>query len=241
MSDRPMELHASKAIMLHQYTKQSQLSHNTALVATLHDVEFENQSPTIKEGQLMTVDDVLSMLSLIAEQREYQPLQMLPENVLAIGKDSMVWYAEPRIRRMYYRLDKKLMKFTVPWPGLVFKIKNGELSVAAVRKKRKPKADDKLYFAPLMNIYNNHKVCTGMADCPEKCELDDRAGWESVIYDTSFSHTQHNHPHTLSKKYGKDITTRGLFNFWKKLKDKKQFPLDALHPDTQTLEEWIIE
>jgi len=232
-----MNIAANRAILFHQASDAGQhVSHQN--FATIHNIELLDNTPVIKEGQLMSHDTIMEVLSNMAGLSQHKMLQLLPENVLAHTQDALVWYMEGKVRPMLFKLNKKSVKINVPWPTLIFKVTDNELSVAALRYKRKPKADDPIYYSPLMNVYDNHTVCVGTADCPDGAELDDMFAWNKVIYETFFTHI--NHSHTLATKDDKETSTKQLFSFWKSLKGKTKFPLAKLNKDEfMSVEEWI--
>ncbi len=76
------------------------------------------------------------------------------------------------------------------------------------------------------------------ADCPTDSEMDSMAGWEKVIFDTIFTHT--NHSDCLLNKPQTSTSTEQLYAFWKSLKGDKDFPNNRLNRLSDlTLEEWI--
>lgn len=228
-----MNIDINKAILLHMDY------HQNCLLGSYHDVVMENDQPVIAEGTLLTAEGIQNVMRRMAGIKPKTRTQWIPDNVLAMGSDSMVWFKPACIRTMYFKIESKPMKFLVPWPSLLFKVQNRKISVAALRFKRKPKRGDRIYYAPLMNIYSDHSVCTGTADLPDTTEIDNLEQWESVIYDTYFTHTQSDHPNTLSSQYDKNTGTMQLLRFWKKLKGAKAFPTNALYRTEQTINDWI--
>jgi PRTRC genetic system protein B len=108
----------------------------------------------------------------------------------------------------------------------------------ATRYKRQPKADDYIYHAPLMNTYSDSRVCVGSADCPDNADIENMAGWESVIFETIFTHT--NHDFTLQQKSNERTSTKELHAFYKSIKSDTSFPKNRLNAISElTLEEWI--
>ena len=139
---------------------------------------------------------------------------------------------------MLFKRGKRSVKMKVPYPTLLFKVVDNTLSVAASRYTRKPKATDTVYYAPLMNIYSDNRVCTGTAVCPDNADVDTMKQWEEVIYLSYFTHI--NHDYTLRSKNKKNTSTDHLFTFWKTLKGEHKFPVSRLNKQTDiTLEDWI--
>jgi len=232
-----MSLQPTHAILFHRATSNGAMSASNNF-ATLHTIDSSQSHPIIKEGQLMSHQTITDVLSEMTGLQKQNPLQISPENVLAQSDDSLVWYVQASFRPMLLKVNSRPLKINVPYPTLIFKVVGDELSVTASRFKRKPKADDNVYFAPLMNVYGTHKVCVGNADCPDSAEIENKEDWEQVMFSTYYTHT--NHAHTLSSKDHKEITTAHLYSFWKKLKNKTTFPVKQLNNDSgTTLSQWI--
>jgi PRTRC genetic system protein B len=212
------------------------MSHN---FATLHEIDVDDDNrPTILEGKLMSHDCIISVLKDMVDIKQKRAMQILPDNVIAQADDSLVWHVPGQVRTMLFKNGKKITRMAVPYPSLIFKVIDNSLSVAASKFKRKPKADDILYHSPLMNVYSDSRVCVGTADCPTDSEMDSMAGWEKVIFDTIFTHT--NHTHCLLNKPQASTSTEQLYAFWKSLKGDNDFPNNRLNRLSDlTLEEWI--
>jgi PRTRC genetic system protein B len=134
----------------------------------------------------------------------------------------------------------KMRKLNVPWPRLLIVTNtNGKMAVAALKGNRRPTARTKLYHAPLMNVSSNGAVCTGSASVPLECGVEDIASWESVMFDTAFSHV--NNPATFRLDRKKEITTKLNLRFWQSLSKQKveSFPNDRLLPMRNSLENFI--
>ena len=234
-----MSVCPNQAIIFHRAsmnTPMQSMSHN---FATLHGIDVDDDNrPTILEGKLMSHDCIISVLKDMVDMKQTKAIQILPDNVIAQGDDSLVWHVPGRVRTMLFKHGKKTTKMAVHYPSLIFKVIDNTLSVAASKFKRKPKADDILYHSPLMNIYSDGRVCVGTADCPSDSDIESMAEWEKVIFDTIFTHT--NHDKCLLNKSQTSTTTDQLYAFWKALKGDKHFPTNRLNRLSDlTLEEWI--
>lgn len=234
-----MSISPNQAILFHRASSNRNIQSMSHNFATLHKIKAgKDGRPVILEGQLMSHDGITSVLKDMVDIKQKSALQILPDNVIAQSEDSLVWHVPGNVRAILFKRGNKPKKITVPYPSLIFKVIDNTLSVVASKYKRKPKADDVLFHAPLMNIYSESRVCVGTANCPENSEIESMAGWESVIFDTIFTHTNHNN--TLRQKGNAPTSTKELCNFWKSIKDNKRFPNNRLNSlsDT-TLEQWI--
>lgn len=236
-----MSVNPNQAILFHRASLNTHHQSMSHQFATLHDIGItDDNRPVIKEGQIMSHDCVISVLQDMVNMRQQKALQMLPENVLAHSDDSLVWYVKGGLRPMLFKRGKRSIKINVPYPTLLFKVVDNTLWIAASRYTRKPKATDVLYYAPLMNIYSDNRVCTGSAECPDNADVDSMSQWEGVIFSTYFTHTNHNN--TLRSREEESTSTDELFAFWKSLKGDNKFPVSLLNKQTDlTLEEWIEE
>ncbi|MCX7096348.1 MAG: hypothetical protein NTV43_00400 [Methylococcales bacterium] len=99
--------------------------------------------------------------------------------------------------------------------------RHGKLAIAALKTNGRASAKTTLYQAPLMNVYASGNVCTGSAALPDECGIDQIGAWESVMFDSAFSHV--NNPTTLALA--------------KRKADK--FPNETLNPLRQGIEDFI--
>jgi PRTRC genetic system protein B len=125
-----------------------------------------------------------------------------------------------------------MKKIDVPWPRLLMVAnRNGKLAVAALKTNGRVSAKTKLYHAPLMNVYANGNVCTGSATLPNECGIDQIKVWESVMFDSAFSHV--NNPSTLflAGDKSKAVDNNAHYRFWLSLSKKKvdKFPNERLN------------
>ncbi len=149
---------------------------------------------------------------------------LLPENTLwwtntRRGPLVALW-VEPRVRRLALVEDygKKPKRFNVPMPGLIFICNQGRPPAvwAAFHRPKGPK--DKVYHAPLTNIYFHGESCPGSNKYPDVIEDIPESFFQSF-----FTHAVQSGDR--SKKHPNNVV--GL---WKELDKKKAetFPLSDL-------------
>jgi hypothetical protein len=147
---------------------------------------------------------------------------LLPENVLwwTHGKEGAVTaiWVEPGIRRLALRLDFKNppKKYDVPLPGLIFLCRPARPPSVYAAFSRPKGLKDKVYKAPLANVYNNGTSCPGTTVYPQNV-----GGIPDSFFKSFF--TRAADLDNRSKKYPDDIT-----QIWKDLDGKKQYPLTDL-------------
>lgn len=149
---------------------------------------------------------------------------LLPENALwwsntRSGPVVAVW-VEPGVRRLALQVDydKPPVRYDVPLPGLVFICRpaNPPHVFAASRRPQGPK--DRVYKAPLANVYNDGRSCPGSHKYSS-----DVGAIQDGFFRSFF--TRAADLGNRSKKYPDDIT-----KLWKALdkEKKKEFPLSDL-------------
>ena len=84
-----MSVTPNQAILFHRASMNAHtqsMSHN---FATLHDIKTdENNHLVIMEGQLMSHDGIMSVLTDMAGMKQKKSLQVLPYNIIAQSDDS---------------------------------------------------------------------------------------------------------------------------------------------------------
>jgi PRTRC genetic system protein B len=212
-------------------------------LASMHDfVTNEQGESVIGAGRLMSKEDVESVLRSMLEMGK-RKVSLLPPNVVSISETHIAWTVAAQVRPMLFNITGMPMKkIDVPWPRLLMVAnRNGKLAVAALKSKGRVGAKTKLYQAPLMNVYADGNVCTGSATLPDECGLDQIKAWESVMFDSAFSHV--NNPSTLSLARDRDkaVDNKAHYRFWLSLSKKKadKFPNEHLNSLRYGVENFI--
>lgn len=228
----------SVALMIHEVNTDPLCSSVTDLVVTRHPVLSSDGKARLGAGQGVSLSDLTDLLALVAN-RSAPVKGLLPINVLGQSSNYLCWYVPGSIRPMWFLgRNKQAVRYTVPWPNLIFKVNEGALSVASYKGCQRPKSGTRLYHAPIGNVYNDARVCTGNATIPSVCGVESMSDWESVIFDTMFTHV--NHENTLVKPIpstrGKGSVSSGEhLKFWKKLVKATHFPNESLVSFGKTL------
>jgi len=205
---------------------------------TLHEVSMTKTGPEIGAGSVMTRNSAHDFANFIIN-KEDKHSELLPPTVLAATHSLMVWYRETEVRRMWFKVGRKKVSYRVPWPRMIFIATSNGLSVYAIKGRGRPHEDTLLYHAPLMNIYDNGSVCLGNASMPTDFSITSISDMESIIYDTLFSHT--NHDFTLKLNGSEEIGNTEHIRFWRELHKHKsdRFPNKVLRRTGYTLGEMI--
>lgn len=233
------------AILIHQAKGVGSYSQYRAdnFLASMHDfVTNERGESIIGAGRLMSKEDVESVLRSMLEMGK-RKVSLLPPNVVSISETHIVWIVPAQIRPMLFNITGMPMKkIDVPWPRLLMVANcKGKMAVAALKTNGRVSIKTRLYQAPLMNVYANGNVCTGSATLPNECGIKQIKSWESVMFDSAFSHV--NNPSTLSLAGDKDkaVDNKAHYRFWLSLSKKKtdKFPNEHLNPLRYGVEEFI--
>ena len=198
------------------------------LAITRHVVSETASGPLIGAGTNLATSDLRELTDILrndADSRQGK-LQLLGRRILAKSASEIVWLMPAAVRPMWFRHGSKPVALDVPWPNLIVGARKGALWVAAVKTTRIT-GDTRLFHSPLMNVYANCSVCLGSATPPrDGGEVAAIAGWESVLTDTLFAHTNHNRTLAL----GDEVSTADHFAFWQSLAKQKarKFPHDKL-------------
>jgi PRTRC genetic system protein B len=212
-------------------------------LASMHDFVVNEQGESvIGAGRVMSKEDVESMLRSMLKMGK-RKVSLLPPSVVSISETHIAWTVPALVRPMLFNITGiPMKKIDVPWPRLLMVAnRNGKVAVAALKTTGRVSAKTKLYQAPLMNVYASGNVCTGSATLPDECDLDQIKAWESVMFDSAFSHV--NNPSTLSLAGDKEkaVDNKAHYRFWLSLSKKKadKFPNEHLNPLRYGVEDFI--
>jgi hypothetical protein len=174
-------------------------------------------------GKMRMVDPRELAKTLAAEVRYDSGL--LPENTLwwQAGKDGarIALYEPPRIWRLALQTDvsKQPERYNTPMPGLIFICHPAGPPHVYAAARRPEGLKDRIYKAPLANIYNDGRSCPGNNRYP--ADIRDIPKWFMVSFFTRAADV-----HERSRRFKDDITL-----MWKHL-DKikaKEYPLSDLY------------
>lgn len=206
---------------------------NEQIVATAHDVRVDNGTLALDVGRVVTANQqrelALTMLGFGGAR------EIIPPNVLIHDTDFMVWHVAGCVRSMHFRENQKVTIFQVPYPSLLFVASGNGLSVYGLATDERPTKDTPLYHAPLMNIYADARLCLGSARLPDGLGISDIPAWEELIFNTAYSHTNHDRTLRIGRK--KSTSSAEHFKFYQKLAKGKpaRFPIEALIPLNKTV------
>lgn len=170
------------------YTRGSALE-----LVTAHDVRDTRAGPALGPGHPLSPEDELDIVGLL-HSADTAPavVQVFPPGLLAMDRFQMAWWVPPAVRPMHFHTHEegKARRWarSVRWPGLVLRVIGHELYVVAVEGDQRPDAATPLVKAPIANMWASGQMCTGNAVLPKDTMIADIPAFESVVFDSAFSH-----------------------------------------------------
>ncbi len=237
-----LALKATHALVFHESGGGNTYDRGKASLITRHPVHQSPEGPVIGAGSLLSLTDQEILRDILNNNTEAGSV-LLPANMLVSSSRRLVWHVPAAVRTMYLNINTRIKRLKVPWPALVMRVDSGTLYVAALSASSRPNDKTKLYRAPLANVYHDGRVCTGDADIPGGWRIAHMKSWESVIFDTAYSHI--NNPVTLrlGGSGNNQVNDAQHFAFWRQLalENASRFPTKALYPMNMTLRGWLAD
>lgn len=226
--------------MLDDYERLSYAGSNVGhgVAITVHDIKQTEHGSVMGAGRLMTDADKQFLKDHLSGEQELRDC-WLPQNLMMMNSDQMIWYVPSRKRSMYFKQSGKSIKLDVVWPSLVFRFTaSGTLYVAAYAGKGAPKLSQPLYHAPIWNIYADTRLCAGTAETTNIIGIEAMRVWETAIFDTVFTHSNHRQAIATKKKNG-HVTDAQYMQFIKrKAKSAEAIKAAEMVPLGKTLKQW---
>lgn len=201
--------------------------------ATVHEIAQVDGEPTILAGKAMTPRAAITLARQLSHGVSHGGF--LPETVLYMDGDLLLWWAPPMQRHIAFRAKEigGERGETVPHPGLVFAASSKAWSVWAVKGDRRPTPDTALYQAPYFNLWDGGRICQGNVEVPDGTTAEKIDAWNAAFFNSFFTHP--NIRKNLVKYRG------GSTKFWKDMLNGKfaQFPEKVLVPLNTTLRQLI--
>ncbi len=215
-------------------------------LVTLHDVLPHPGGPVMGPGRFLSRHERDGIVSQLTGKRT-GTRRLLPPQVLMQEHGCLLWEVPGRVRPMYFFLRGRRESMQAPWPRLLLLAEGRSLRAATVVTEGRPDASTPLYHAPLMNFNEEGRMCNGSTTPPAQTAMDTLGEWESVLFDTAFSHISHSdtlQPDALPES-ARGVSDGNLAHlaFWRWLSRSGQtaFPREALVPMGCTLGEWIAD
>lgn len=236
--EEPWRLKMDRALIFHTLNGKLRL-------LTSHGISMKRSggTPVIGPGTPLSASDEGRLLSmLLASRSPADQCGILPEHLLSLSSQNLMWWVPSQVRLMHLRDQNGAISIKTRWPTLVFLVTGRCLYLAALADDKRPSADTALFHAPLPNVYENSRLCTGDAKLPTNSDVASIEGWESVVFDTAFTHPNFNggiQSNTKRKKGAQEVSVDG---YWKDRNRKlTPFPAGMLVPMGRTLKDWLSD
>ena len=197
-------------------------------LATVHNIEEADGEPVIGAGQAMTPRAAMDLARALLKRAAHGGF--LPDTVLYMHGDAIVWWLPPAQRHIAFRVgNEHAGNFgglergeTVPHPGLVFAASGHVWGVWAVKGTRRPTPATPLYQAPYFNVNGRGSICQGSVPRPEGTTVEKIEAWNDAFLNSYFTHP--NITGNLVRYRG------GAYAFWKDMLDGQfqKFPQRVL-------------
>ncbi|WP_419631571.1 hypothetical protein, partial [Thiolapillus sp.] len=220
--------------------------HSTnALVVTRHPIFMadDGRAHSLGTGMQVCQDDLNAMRQMLGmDIPSYGG--WLGDDLLYLSESLMVWHVPGQLRPMYFKPpgQKRSQQYLVRWPHLIMQYHTQkDFRIAAYAAQGKPCPSTRLYHAPLMNVYDNTTICLGSANGGDGLTAQARAIWNEAIFDSNFSHKNHDRLIRLKSTVKEKDINRAYLRF---IRDKaatgKPFYAKDMTPLGKTLDEWIV-
>lgn len=221
-------LHLAQAVLVYRGTSGDAL-------ATVHEVEQINGEAVIGAGRTLTPRSSMALARALLKRGAHGGF--LPDNVLFVAGDLILWWLRPTTRHVTFRVSEREAPLlgavergeSVPHPGLVFAASHREWRVWAVKGTQRPTLATPLFQAPYFNVDAKGHICQGSVPKPDGTTAEKIGAWNDAFFRSYFTH-----PNVAAKllRY-----RGGSFAFWRDMLDGrfKRFPERVLVPLDATL------
>lgn len=199
--------------------------------ATVHDVVPTPNSPQpcLSAGIPVTRSALAALMGDLGSAECYG---FLPPNVLAVGRNHLVWWSPPQKRNVWFKSQEPIGARcgTTVHPGLVFAVIDGQWAIYAVKGVHRPTAACPLFQAPYFNVWESGQICTGNVSLPDLSTVEQIASYESAFFGSYFTHPNIRAKGRLTRFRG------GAYALWHSLlkRPRKVFPENSLVPLRRT-------
>ena len=158
----------------------------------------------------------------------------IPLNVLYQGTGLVAWFVPGKVRTLHFRPSNGAgIDLTIPLPNMVM-ASNGRSIWAVAVADENPTPDSQIHHAPLFNFYKNGSMCLGSVKLPKGELISSLDDYESCVFDSYFTHTNHEHLIAGESRDNSDCIKR-----FSQLKGQSKYPNDWLVSKKMTLSQWI--
>jgi PRTRC genetic system protein B len=164
--------------------------------ATVHDIEVSDETPQLGAGKPMSAHTLRSLHLKL--RGSHGRRGVLPESVLALDEETLIWHEPPQIRYLAFRMSDQFPSRSigtvagrVPCPGVVFMVRGRDWLVLAYKGKGRPEATTRMFHAPMFNVSQDFRICAGTVKRPASCAVTAIGEWSRAFFGTFFSHANY--------------------------------------------------
>lgn len=180
-------VHLSRAVLIYEGKQGGAL-------ATVHDVQDVDGEPVIGAGHAITPKTAAGLARAILKNASHGGY--LPETVLYLDADLIVWWVPPARCHIAFRVEYEMAEAfggrergeVVPQPGLVFAASSELWKVWAVKGASRPNLSTAIFQAPYFNVDGHGNICQGNAPAPEGTTIQKIAQWNDAFLRSYFTH-----------------------------------------------------
>ena len=154
-----------------------------------HPVHVDGGSAVLGAGTPVSQAAMEALMSSL----DAFPLGLQAENVLARGKDGLIFWERARTWRFSFDTRQpdldRLSGRMIPMPALVFKVTHGRnMQVYALKDNARPGPDTPLFAPPTMNT-GRGMVCLGNTQLPQRLDPEHPELWSAAYFRSTFTHS----------------------------------------------------
>lgn len=175
----------TRAIVLHE--------NDVSAYASVHPLRLDKGQWRTGPGTNLSRDAAIAALKKLLGLSHGR--EIIPEHVLYSDSGRTLWYRTARRAPAFFHtgnaaFDRDLQGKTALYPALLFLAVPNNLYAWALPDDSRPATDTKLYRAPVLNVYDDGRLCSGTAKLPIEIGLDISV-FERAFYETTFTHSNY--------------------------------------------------
>ena len=157
-----------------------------------------------------------------------------------MNSSRLVWFVPSKLRPMFFRGNGRSFKVDVIWPSLVFCCDPSlKLRIATYGGNGRPNLSQRLYHAPLWNIYRGTRLCIGSSAQTDVIDIGAMKIWEEAIFRTNFTHSNHDTVIAKGVKGDKNTDEAYIRFIRQKSKARERIRVSEMTALNSTLEHWV--
>jgi PRTRC genetic system protein B len=179
---------------------------------------------TVEGGISKKAVDPTHLMALFANRAQWST-GFLPNNILVAGHTGTKSFVASWHKAKIYSVYLEDGRIEVPLPSFVFHGFGSKYSLYAVKGKKRPSENDKLFYPPLPNIFKGCGVCVGDNVFPEVSVSNINSTFDELMKSRFVNHMVN----------GRLTVAGSVVDFLRSLEGAKFFPVKLLVPAAPSL------